>query len=575
MNHVLSAVTDHLSRIYPELDYQSIAREALQLMQLDADSKPCALHQNKWDQSDIWLITYGDSVMEPDRAPLKTLKRFADKNLKGAISGIHILPFFPYSSDEGFSVIDYSQVNDSLGDWQDIENISKDYDLMADLVINHCSQRSRWFENFRQRKDPGQDYFIEASPDEDLSSVVRPRTSPLLRDTQTLDGLKHVWCTFSHDQVDLNFANPKVFLEMVSILEGYLSKGVRAFRLDAIAFLWKEQGSECVHLPQTHEFVRLLRTLIEARSPESIIITETNVPNHENLSYFGNANEAHAVYNFSLPPLLLHALTAGTSEHLKRWQMSMPPAQDGTFFFNFIASHDGIGLRPAKGLLSEADIDELINTMQGFGGRISWRQVAGGKNEPYELNIALYDALQGTAAGPDKWQQRRFICAHTIMLALEGLPAFYIHSLLGTQNDYDRLKLTNHNRSINRRKWNYAEINEKLDDPNNHHSQVFDQLKHLIKLRAAQSAFHPNAVQFTLHLGDQVFAFWRQSSRRDQSIFCIHNVTDQEVSVPVQSINLIYGEDWRDLISGKALNSDLHELVLEPYQCVWLSNGAA
>ena len=572
---LLSVVEDHLQRIYPEQDNLDLARSAIEKMGLQADDAPCPLHQNKWSERDIWVITYGDSVVSPKEAPLQTLKKFSDTHLREFISGLHILPFFPYSSDEGFSVINYSQVNDSLGDWQDIETIGDEYDLMADLVINHCSQRSRWFENFKQRKQPGLDYFVEASPDEDLSMVVRPRTSPLLMETQTLDGVRHVWCTFSHDQVDLNFRNPLVFLEMVQIVRRYLEQGVRIFRLDAVAFLWKEPATDCLHLPQTHEFVRLFRTLIEAHTENAIIITETNVPNHENLSYFGNANEAHAVYNFSLPPLLLHALITGTSEHLKRWQMSMPPAQTGTFYFNFIASHDGIGLRPAKGLLSQAELDELANTMQSFGGRISWRAIGDGKNEPYELNIALYDALQGTSeSGPDKWQQQRFLCAHAVMLALEGVPGIYIHSLLATQNDYERVELTNHNRSINRHKWDYDTLSAKLADPKSHHNKVYEALSALLKVRSEQAAFHPNAVQYTLHLGDSVFAFWRQSISRDQSIFCIHNVTHEHVSIPMNSVNLISMTQWTDLVSGDTYSADDSSIDLSPYGFVWLSNKA-
>ena len=572
---LLSVVEDHLQRIYPEQDNLDLARSAIEKMGLQADDAPCPLHQNKWSERDIWVITYGDSVVSPKEAPLQTLKKFSDTHLREFISGLHILPFFPYSSDEGFSVINYSQVNDSLGDWQDIETIGDEYDLMADLVINHCSQRSRWFENFKQRKQPGLDYFVEASPDEDLSMVVRPRTSPLLMETQTLDGVRHVWCTFSHDQVDLNFRNPLVFLEMVQIVRRYLEQGIRIFRLDAVAFLWKEPATDCLHLPQTHEFVRLFRTLIEAHTENAIIITETNVPNHENLSYFGNANEAHAVYNFSLPPLLLHALITGTSEHLKRWQMSMPPAQTGTFYFNFIASHDGIGLRPAKGLLSQAELDELANTMQSFGGRISWRAIGDGKNEPYELNIALYDALQGTSeSGPDKWQQQRFLCAHAVMLALEGVPGIYIHSLLATQNDYERVELTNHNRSINRHKWDYDTLSAKLADPKSHHNKVYEALSALLKVRSQQAAFHPNAVQYTLHLGDSVFAFWRQSISRDQSIFCIHNVTHEHVTIPMNSVNLISMTQWTDLVSGDTYSADDSSIDLSPYGFVWLSNKA-
>jgi sucrose phosphorylase len=443
---------------------------------------------------------------------------------------------------------------------------------MADLVVNHCSSRSRWFENFKQRKDPGSDYFFEASPDDDLSMVVRPRTSPLLREVETFDGKRHVWCTFSHDQVDLNFANPKVLCEIAEIIKFYLDNGVRTFRLDAVAYVWKEVGNSSINHPKTHEIVRLIRTLIELHTPNAILITETNIPNHENLSYFGNANEAHAVYNFSLPPLLCHAMMTGNSRALKQWQMTMPPAQDGTFYFNFLASHDGIGLRPAEGLLDENDIGTLVNAAQNFGGRVSWRSADNGKNKPYEINITLFDAMQGTAKGPDQWQIPRFICAHAIMLSLEGVPAFYIHSLMGTNNYNQGVELSSQNRTINRYKWDKNDLEARLADPNSHHAKVFTEIKRLIQLRKKQTAFHPNATQFTLHLGDELFGFWRQSPKRDQSIFCIHNISDTELHIPLSSINLISLDNWVDLVSGQAF-PDLHEtLSLKPYQFVWLTN---
>ncbi len=565
-------VDSHLEFIYENIDIESLSLRLLQIMSLEAcDTKPHT-HENTWSHEDVWLITYGDSIQQENEKPLTTLDRFTKEALKGVVNGIHILPFFPYSSDDGFSVIDYSQVNDGLGDWDDIEDIAKNFHLMADLVINHCSSRSRWFDNFKQRKSPGKDYFFEASPDADLSQVVRPRTSPLLRGVETLDGKRNVWCTFSHDQVDLDFSNPDVLCEFVSIIKQYLDHGVRIFRLDAVAFLWKELGTACIHHPKTHEVVRLLRTLIEHHSPSAILITETNVPNHENLSYFGNANEAHAVYNFSLPPLVLQALTAGTSKHLKAWQMSMPPAQMGTFYFNFLASHDGIGLRPAEGLISEKEIDDLVNAMQLFGARISWRSAEGGRDKPYEINVTLFDAMQGTINGPDKWQIDRFMCAHAIMLSLEGVPGIYIHSLLGTNNYYEGVERTNHNRTINRYKWDYESITKKIGDNKTHHSIIFNKMLTLLKTRIRQPAFHPNAVQFTLHLGDEIFGYWRQSQKRDQSIFCLHNVTDKEVKIPISSINLISLDKWIDLISGCDYTDIRQDVTLKPYQYMWLTN---
>ena len=562
-----------LAVVYPERECEPLADQLLTTMGLDADHPSPPAHQNNWDQSDVILITYADSLQKAGQKPLVTLREFLNQRLSETVSAVHILPFFPYSSDDGFSVMDYLAVNESHGDWEDIEAIAGDFKLMADLVINHMSARSRWFENFRKRIDPGRDYFFEGNSRDDLSAVVRPRTSPLLTPVQTDDGERHVWCTFSEDQVDLNFANPQVLIEFAGIIRYYLERGVSLFRLDAVAFLWKEPGTPCIHLQQTHELIKILRLLIEHHSPDAVVITETNVPNRENLTYFGNANEAHVIYNFSLPPLLINTLVTGDCRHLKTWLMSMPPAQMGTTYLNFIASHDGVGMRPTDGLLSEDEKQRLINTMDSFGGKVSYRRTSDGRDQPYEINIALFDALKGTAqAGADHFQLQRFLCAHTVMLALEGIPAFYIHSLLATENDHERVENTGRLRSINRSQWSVDSLDQVLQDPRSHHAQAFEELKRLIAIRRKQAAFHPNATQFTLHLGLQVFGFWRQSTRRDQSIFCIHNISDQTQQIALSDINLIGTDHWQDLISGMTIDDLSGSITLKPYKSVWLSN---
>lgn len=570
LHHKLATMLDV---VYPAIDTGFLADQLLATMGLAALTPAPPAHQNNWDEADVMLITYADTVQRKGEKPLRTLNQFLDDCLKDTVSAVHILPFFPYSSDDGFSVMDYLAVNESHGDWADIERIADDYKLMADLVINHMSARSRWFENFRKRIDPGKDYFFEARPTDDLSAVVRPRTSPLLSAVQTEDGERYVWCTFSEDQVDLNFANPQVLNEFVGIIRYYLERGVTIFRLDAVAFLWKEVGTPSIHLQQTHELIKILRLLIEHHTPKCVVITETNVPNRENLTYFGNANEAHVIYNFSLPPLLINTLVTGNCRHLKTWLMSMPPAQMGTTYLNFIASHDGVGLRPTDGLLTEEEKLRLINTMESFGGKVSYRRTPDGQDQPYEMNVALFDALKGTAEkGADHWQLHRFICAHTVMLALEGIPAFYIHSLLGTENDHERVENTGRLRSINRGQWNLDTLETELADPLGHHHKVFTELKRLIAIRRRQPAFHPNATQFTLHLGLQLFGFWRQSMQRDQSIFCIHNITDEVQQVSLGDINLIGTDQWQDLISGLKIDDLSGSLTLKPYQSVWLSN---
>ncbi|MEH6606893.1 MAG: sugar phosphorylase [Pseudomonadales bacterium] len=573
---------NHLELIYDgvglDRTLDEITTSLVEHMQLENVSFCPEQYQNHWDQTDSIMITYGDSLLREGETPLHTLLEFMNEYCSDAINSVHILPFFPYSSDDGFSVIDFSSVNESLGDWSDIQSISEKYKLMADLVINHCSARGKWFDNFIKQDGPGKDYFFTADPAEDLSTVVRPRTNPLLREVNTAAGKKYVWCTFSEDQVDLDFRNPEVLIQFVKIIRLYLDMGVRIFRLDAIAFLWKIPGTNCLNLTQTHEVVRLLRTLVEHAQADAIIITETNIPTRENLAYFGNNNEAHWIYNFSLPPLLVNALITGSSQYLKQWMMAMPPAQNGTTYFNFIASHDGIGLRPVEGLLTEEEERQLIKTMQSFGGRISWRALGSGEesswgdSKPYEVNIALYDALKGTVAGPDQFNQQRFICAHVIMMALEGVPAFYIHSLLATGNDEKRLEHTGHNRAINRHQWNYDALQQELADDASRHSKIFTEIKRLLKIRAGQEAFHPNATQFTLHLGDSIFAFWRQSQDRRQSVFCINNLSDTEQSIALSSINLIGIDNWKDLITDSFIEMDDEHLVLSPYQSLWISN---
>ncbi|ROT99180.1 alpha-amylase [Marinobacter sp. R17] len=566
-------VQAHLQCLYPAEDIDALATRCIEVFGVAPDAPTPGPHRNNWGPGTAMLITYGDSVRRDGEAPLQTLTQFCRAHFAGMISTVHVLPFFPYSSDDGFAVMDYTTVNPSLGQWEDLTELSRSFQVMTDLVINHCSSRSLWFENYKAGRDPGKRYFVEVSPDEDLSDVVRPRTSPLLRAVETVGGEGHVWCTFSHDQVDLDFANPDVLLEFLGIIKLYMDRGMRWFRLDAVAFLWKTIGTPCINLPETHEVIRLIRLLVEHRDPDAVIITETNIPNQENLTYFGNANEAHMIYNFSLPPLLLHAMLSGNAQHLKHWLMTMPPAQQGTAYLNFIASHDGIGLRPVEGLLTDEERDRMIDTLVQSGARITARTGASGEVRPYEINISLWNAMARTETSGenDGLQFARFICAHAIMMALEGMPAFYIHSLLATENDEARVEHTSQNRSINRHVWDADEL-DKLLESDTHHRDVFKALRRLLAIRTRQGAFHPNATQYTLHLGDGLFAFWRQSIDRRQSIFAIHNISGQAQVFNLSELNLIVTDQWKDLVSGESFEDRMKPVTLEPYQFIWLSN---
>lgn len=575
IDHLNHRIAAQLTLLYPEHDADKLAAKIIDIFWSDAEqiiARQDIAAKHLWDESDIALITYGSTIQSDGEAPLQTLHRFLQQHLGQTIGMVHILPFFPYSSDDGFAVIDYLAVDDKLGDWSDVEAIADEYKLMADLVINHGSSKSDWFQQFLSDEAPGKDYYATADPSADLGQVVRPRSHPLLTPFRTAAGDRHVWSTFSADQLDFDFTNPDVLLEFIKIIASYIDRGVRVFRLDAVAFLWKKIGTPSINLDETHEIIRLLRTLMDHHAETLIIITETNIPNHENLTYFGNQNEAHVIYNFSLPPLLVHALLTGNALYLKRLTRSNPPALTGCTYLNFTASHDGIGLRPTEGVLPQGEVDQMLAAMQRFGGRISMRRGPGGTEKPYEMNIAYFEAMQGNVDGPDEYQIDRFMAAMAIMLALEGIPAIYIHSLLATSNGYEEVNMTGHNRSINRRQLDYLEISEKLNDPDTIENQVFNRFVGLIETRKKQSAFHPNAVQFTLALPEGLFGIWRQNIERTQSVFAVTNVTKDEKSTSLADINLIAGTPWWDLISGQPIVDIEGNLTLAPYQTVWISN---
>ncbi|MBN2330173.1 MAG: sugar phosphorylase [Candidatus Omnitrophica bacterium] len=530
-----------------------------------------------WDQRASLLITYGDMVQKdggqdhPEK-PLVVLKRFLDDHLKGAVSAIHILPFFPSSSDDGFSVIDYKQVDPELGSWDDIRSIAESFRMMFDLVLNHVSSQCAWHRDYLNGIAPGRHYFIEVDPETNLDSVVRPRTSPLLTPVQTPAGLRHVWTTFSSDQIDLNFANPDVLFEFLDILMFFITQGVRVVRLDAIAYLWKELNTSCVHLPQTHAIVKLFRDFLEMLAPQVLILTETNVPHEENVSYFGDGDEAQIVYQFSLPPLLLHTLLKGSAASLTQWARDLKDPPAGCAFLNFTASHDGIGVRPLEGLLPAEEFGSLIESVHHRGGFVSTKTNPDGGESPYELNITYFDAL--SEPGRPDWplHAQRFLCSQIIPLGLKGIPALYFHSLTATRNDYAAVNRTGQVRSINRRKWSESELLEILHDPKSTAAHVFGELARLLRLRAEHPAFHPDGGQQIFELGDAFFAFQRISPDESEAIISISNVTAERKSAPIFGRIPLLDQrgECVDLIRNETRPLKKGKLMLAPYQTVWL-----
>jgi sucrose phosphorylase len=563
----------HLNALYSEKvtwDVFGRLKTCLQKYRIVQKTKASTLTQR-----DAILITYGDQVSKADETPLYTLASFCKQYLKGLISGIHILPFFPYSSDDGFSVIDFRSVDPALGSWDDIIRIGKHFRLMFDAVINHISTQSVWFQEFLRDEAPYMDYFIVIQGDPDLTHVVRPRALPLLSTFSTPSGEKAVWTTFSIDQVDLNYQNPDVLIEMIDLILYYVSKGAEIIRLDAIAYLWKETGTPCIHLPQTHHVIQLFRQVLDEVAPHVLLITETNVPHAENISYFGDGtNEAQLVYNFALPPLVLHTFRTGNAQPLTRWAASLELPSNRTTFFNFLASHDGIGVTPARGLISEADIEALVGLATEHEGYVSYRNNADGTQSPYELNINYFDALSSpTAEEPVQTQIDRFTAAHAIMFALVGTPGIYFHSLFGSRSWNEGVTQTGRYRTINRQRLSCNELESALTDPGSFRAQVYGRLAILLRARRSQPAFDPYGSQEPIHSHEGVFALLRFSPDGKHKAICLHNVNNEPISPAIRASQLPFASSsvLTDLLTGQRCPvMELQTTRLKPYQVAWL-----
>lgn len=557
-NQERKSIIQSLIKIYKN---EEIACKAMKLLEERFQKCQPIMNNCGWlTEKDSILITYGDTLQSKDRPGLKVLQDFLGKYVGDAISTIHLLPMYPYTSDDGFSVVDYKVINPELGSWNDVHNISKDYNLMFDAVINHISKSSEWFKKFIESVEPYKNYFIVADPNADYSQVVRPRARPLLTPFVTKEGLKYVWTTFSDDQIDLNFKNIDVLIEILDVLIMYTKNGAKLIRLDAIAFLWKEVGTKCIHLEQTHEVIKLIRKILDVFSPGTIIVTETNVPYKENLSYIGNGDdEAHLVYQFPLPPLTMFTMHKGDASKLTQWAKNLKPLQLHTTYLNFLSSHDGIGIRPIEGILTDKEKKFLVDITLRNGGQVSYKDNGDGTKSPYELNINYQDALSWVEDS-DERRISRFIASETILFSLQGVPGIYIHSLLGSRNDYYGKTTSEIPRRINREKLNLQIVEQELSSDTNR-KKIFDELLKRLRIRKEHSAFSPMSSQEILELDSKVFALIRKNKETQEVIYVLINVSNENVSL---EINGLFGVD---LLSGKRSEN---RIMLNALQAMWI-----
>lgn len=518
-----------------------------------------------WDEKDVVLITYADQFSAKGEKALPVFTRFYNEWLARTFSHVHLLPFYPWSSDDGFSVIDYHSVAPETGSWQDVAELKQSASLMFDFVCNHMSAKSEWFANYLAQKPGFDDFFISVDPETDLSAVTRPRALPLLTPFKLQDGsVRHLWTTFSDDQIDLNFASPQVLIAMVDVLLHYLAEGARYIRLDAVGFMWKIPGTSCIHLEQTHCLIQLFRAITDAVAPGTVIITETNVPHKDNISYFGDGeNEAQMVYQFSLPPLVLHAVHRQDVKALCQWAGSLALPSTKTTWFNFLASHDGIGLNPLRGILPESEILSLVEKLQQEGALVNWKNNPDGTRSPYEINVTYLDALSSQDS-PDDERIARFILAHAVLLSFPGVPAVYIQSILGSRNDYEGVQRLGYNRAINRKKYTAGQVDLELNNKQSIRHKIYSRLSEFIAIRRGEHAFHPDAQAMFESLDEQILKIVRVADNGER-ITALFNFSHNVHTVYEKVLSGV------ELLSGQAIDGT--ELTLNPWQVMWIKEN--
>ncbi|ABV50542.1 Glycoside hydrolase family 13 [Prochlorococcus marinus str. MIT 9215] len=566
-----------LKTIYTNNTTEEINFISNQLLQILSDFSEKSAYEEKrdkerWNESHSVLITYADSIYKNGEATLTTLNELLSKHFGSLSKVVHILPFLKSTSDGGFAVSSYDSLEEKFGSWDDLKSISKNHDLMADLVLNHVSSSHPWVQQFIKYQEPGISNVFSPKQNLDWSNVVRPRSSSLFSQINTEDGPKQVWTTFGPDQIDLNWHNPKMTIEFLHLIINYLSNGIKWLRLDAVGFIWKESGTTCLHLPKAHSIVKLLRVLLNNLLDEGVLITETNVPQKENLSYLIPDDEAHMAYNFPLPPLLLEAIITSRADILNSWIFDWPILPEDTTLFNFTASHDGVGLRALEGLMNEQRIKDLLINCEKRGGLVSHRRLSNGDDKPYELNISWWSAMEDSSRDAKRFQYERFILSQLLVMALKGVPAFYLPALLASENDIKSFSMTGQRRDLNREKFKLENLLAVLNNPESNANKNLKYLRNAMDVRSTLKQFHPCSQMKCLSKGRSDIVVIKRGKGLE-SVFAIHNMTENKINYQLNDNDLpkIIDNDFNahDFLTSTKYNCK--NISLAPFQVIWLN----
>jgi len=550
-----------------------------------------------YDEADVVLIAYGDHLVDRARPPLTTLTDWCRRELAGLVSTVHVLPFHPSTSYDGYAVTDYLAVEPKLGHWSDLADLNTDFNLMFDVVLNHCSAQHPWFQQLLADEAPGRDYFIAEDPEAPwLRGVRRARNSPLLHPHETAAGIKHIWTTYSPDLIDLDWREPGVLCEFMEIIFDSVARGARALRLDAYVYVWKTPETDCVNQPQLQSLLRLYQELLAAVGAQSVAILPsiTNVTQAQNYAFLcGEPDDRRAdfVYHLPLSALLLQALYERDAETLSGWLERLPDAPPGCAYLNLAASHDGVGLSWLKGLVTPAAIERMGEAATQRGGFVRSRRTrVDGPSVPWEINITYFSAC---APDPDEapaLHVDRFIATQGIVLALRGVPALYFSLFMAGRNDFDRVAEAEADpigmcleRAINRGRFQLSRWETAMADPAALEGRVLDALKRLLAVRRTLPAFHPEGAQRVVRWPavKGLFGLLRSPVKAARqagaaAVLCLTHFGSTAITIPMTQVREAGGfgpgDALVDTIADVGLPSE-GAMSIAPYGTYWITRA--
>lgn len=570
-------------------------------------------------QKDMALICYADHVVSTEFSPIQTLgKVLKEYGISDKLPITHILPFYPWDTDRGFSVKDYYSVNPGYGTWEDIKELGTYTKLMFDFVANHASienplvQKALISDHISPEDSeckeylPYKDFVISYTEDnkpseEDLKQLSRPRNFPVLtkyrvvkndenrkvailgekKEEENVLGEGYVWTTFSRAklddgseetcQIDINYNNPNVFVESVKILLFYVEQSAKLVRLDAIGYIWKKIGSSSLHEPECHKILEALGSVLRIAAPEVITISEVNEPQVNAFTYIGNKEhpEADLAYQFSHFPLAVHAVLTEQSNFYQEWLKTIS-VFGAHQFTTVLGSHDGIGMKPARGLLPEEELERLCKILvEEHQGKPNFAVLPGGKKIIYEVCATPWCIINNPHTNENfDTQLQRYLAVTAMGLCIPGIPAIYWNGLFGMKNYLPEGGL-DENRTVNREIFDYIALKDLLDNETSEIHRCFQAVKYLLATRAKEQAFHPHT-KLTPVVNDssQVVSCLLDYAAENSQILAVTNVAKQQCKITLDSKDLPTNTSWIDLLSGNQYT--IPNIELNAYQVCWL-----